>query len=292
MRKFRCFVSVIGLIMSLPIFVSCVGGAKDLGIAGDLKPITKKSTPLRLVLNKQEGHKDLTQFYSYAMIHNFEGSQLVKEREEIVEFDVESFVTKSSVPHKLSKDVFAMVMKTVRKDGTVDLHDFAFPEKGEAIEYHLDSQGRVFKAGDYHPSSVFFVPPVALPQGEVQVGDTWELKHSWITSKNNLPLQMDIAVIFKNLYQCGSHKCADLELSGNVVLLTQVDQQLRFNSELSGRMLFVLEEGTVVWSEMHTKEEFVLPESHVLVTSCLSSAMVGVSYIKVKPKCQPRPPGA
>src|SRR5262245_13801759 len=70
------------------------------------------------------GDKTDTLYYSNARILTYEGAQIVKDRTEGVDFTTETNVKDYNEKEKLLK----YVVKTTRKDGTVELHDMAFPE--------------------------------------------------------------------------------------------------------------------------------------------------------------------
>ncbi len=245
----------------------------------------KSSGPVVLSLNINESQSDRTRYYSHSLVQNFEAGQIVKKRDEIVDFTVHN----QSEP--LADGTIKVLSKTIRKDGMVDLHDLAFPERDEEIEFVFAKDGSVVKAGSFPKTSVFYMPPLPFPDGPVEVGETWDFKHSWLALKNNMPLEMNLVVILKGLYRCGSDTCADLEVSGEVSLLGVDLGEMGFKSEVSGRILYALKRSTVLWSEIQSREDMRSPESSVKVASCLSAQLLDREGLKwslpSKVSCQP-----
>ena len=225
--------------------------------------------PVRIELKGGLGQEDLTRYYSHSRIHNFEEDQMVRARDEIVDFKVKEKVT--NVDPKTGR--LTINTTTVAKDGVVDLHDLAFPEMGEEIEYIFSRQGQVFKAGDYPEDSVFFVPPVPLPKTEVVVGDTWTLDHGWVGMKNGIPLGVHLVGILKNIFQCGTGRCADVEVSGQVEVIGVSPAKAQFVSTIWGHLLISVERGTVIWSEVRSKERMNVPGARTEVLSCMVASL-------------------
>lgn len=240
--------------------------------------------PNRIELKGQMGQVDVTRYYSHSYIEDYEGSQKIRQRDEIVDFKVKEEVTQFDPV----KDRMTVMTETIFKDGTVDLHDLAFPEKGEQIEFVLSRSGDVFKAGEYPPDSIFFVPPVPLPKETVSVGDTWTLDRAWVGMKNGVPLGVHLVIIFKDLTFCGKERCADLEVSGNVEVIGLKSKKNQFTSKIWGRMLMSLDRGNVLWSEMRSRELMNVPDAHTEVLSCMTATLEGYKLPKNRVgQCRP-----
>jgi hypothetical protein len=231
--------------------------------------VIKDAGAVRLELKGQPGQVDITRYYSHSYIEDFEGDQKVRQRDEIVDFKVKESVTKVDA----KSGHISVKATTISKDGTVDLHDLAFPEKGEEIAYVFSRQGEVYRAGEYSPDSVFYVPPVPLPKTAVQVGDTWTLDHAWVGMKNGIPLGVHLVAILKNIVRCGKDRCADVEVSGGVEVIGLPSQRGQFRSQIWGRMWISIERGAVVWSEMRSRERMDVPSARSEVLSCMSAML-------------------
>jgi hypothetical protein len=102
--------------------------------------------------------------------------------------------------------------------------------------------------------------------------------------------------ILHGLYKCGVGLgvCADIEISGNVVMQTSAlprpIQALSFTSEWKGRLLFSLEQGTVLWSRVNSDERFVSDPARRDVNSCLEAVLVAPESLRLpgvsEPTCQ------
>ncbi len=237
------------------------------GCASGSKSLEGKQGPVTIVLKSQVGQENLTRYYSNSRIKSYDEKQLVRDRDEAVEFRVSERVT------KIENGNPTVVATTTFKDGTVDLHDLAFPEKGEEIEYVFTPLGEVLKAGVYPADSVFFVPPFPIPKGPVSVGDTWTMDHGWVGLKNGIPLSVHLVGILKGLRKCGKSECADVEISGNVEVIGIAPQKAQFTSTLWGRMLIALDRGTVVWSEVRSREKMIVKNERTDVLSCMTAEL-------------------
>ncbi len=225
-------------------------------------------------------------YFSSSRILTYSENQLVKDRTEAVEFTVKNEV--KAFDPKTGTITFANT--TVDKDGVVPLHDLAFPEKGEVIEYIIQSTGEVLKAGDYPQQSIFFVPAMPVPKDKVQVGDTWPLEFVWASAREGIPLKLQVVGILKEIVTCnGKHRCADVEVSGKVGLVVNPDRnKARFESRIWGRMLFDLDRGDVTWSQTRSREEMTSPTQRILVSSCMVSETKGESGYRTQVDCEPK----
>lgn len=258
-------VSVVMLYSCLTSLVACSSNTKKL----DVETETFLSKPVELKLKGGLGRKEVTKFYSDSNVRAFEKDQIIREKEEIVEF-----TTESKFQNNDTKNI-DVTIKTIKKDGPVSLHDLGFPEKGETIAFTFAPSGEVLKAGDYSKDSLFFIPSMPLPKHGASKGDTWVMKHSWISSGNNLPLEVEVVSILKRFFECGAAGiCAEIEISGNVEAMAVKKAGVDFNSEIHGQMVFSIDHGTLVWSDVKSKEEMRTPEGRIQVSSCLGSKLM------------------
>ncbi len=259
--------------------VFALAGCSTLGQA-------QKNNSLRAVtieLKAKSGAHFDTRFYSHAYIRTYADQQLVREKHEAVDF-----TTRTSIEDSRDK-VLRYKMSTYIKDGAASLHELAFPELNETIEYIVRANGEVLKAGAYPPDSLFFVPALPIPKTAVQVGDTWVMEHSWLSANEGIPLRLEIVGILKNLVSCeGTKTCADIEVSGSVKLgVPPTAVGAKFGSRIWGRMLFGLERGDVIWSEVRSEEEMATKGERILIQSCMVSEIKTAEKYKTKLNCEP-----
>lgn len=245
------------LIACLTIFVGCAGTG--------YKPLKDSGKPLNLEFRPSVGDKETIQYYSHTHIRISEGDQLIRKKEELLEFDVESQIS------KVEGDQIFVDLKTTRKDGTASLHDLAFPELGELLSVIYTTKAKVVESGGHPKSSIFYVPPISLPEKPVAVGETWEMTHTWVGSSNGVKLKLDLVTIFKNLYSCDGQRCADLEISGSVTIPGLSQSDIKLDSLVSGRLIYNLDSSALVWSLVKSQESLHNTDSRVFVQSCMIS---------------------
>lgn len=266
MQKKIIFIFIV-LVPSM--FVGCKSAPKKIDplIQDQSKGEADQKEFYLLRLNAQTGDVVHTRYHSDSQVEDFESAQKVRDRQDVLDFMVTTKVVESNA------SALKVSTVTVRKDGTASLHDMAFPEVNENIDFVYSRSAQVLKAGEYDNTSIFFMPPISLPDDRVQVGDTWVMNHGWISSQDGLPLHINMVTIFKAVTGCGKYgQCADLELSGKIAILGQTEMaKARFNSRIWGRMLMALRTGEIVWSEMHSKDQFDAPEVMSKVRSCMVS---------------------
>ncbi|MCB0392176.1 MAG: hypothetical protein KDD58_12870 [Bdellovibrionales bacterium] len=266
MQNNLSFFIFVNILVSCFSFISCSHFSKK----PEPAVVVKEPGKIELKLKSIEGRIDLTDYYSHSKIKTFEQNQLVREKDEIVEFKVKS----ESVKPDNNNNFIRTIVTTLEKDGLVDLHDLAFPEVKERIEFVFRQNADVLYAGSYPQSSVFYVPPLSLPDEKVEIGDTWEMQKSWVSMKNNIPLKLNLVTILKNIYECGKNeKCADLEVSGDIGIITTMNESTKFNSQISGRIIFLIDKGTILWSVVNSDESFTIGPTRLEVKSCLNSIL-------------------
>lgn len=263
-----------------------------LGLAGCAsKPIERAGGPVprvvEIAFKGRPGTMSELHYHSHARTRKFAEAQITNDRSEIVDFDVQTAV------QNFSENQIASTIKTVKKDGSVPLHDLAFPELGEELDYVMRTDGRILKAGAFPPHSIFFVPSLPTPGRPVEIGDTWPLEHVWHSGRENIPLKLAIIGILKDIVPCEQAYCADIEVSGRVNLAIPPNAiGARFESRLWGRLLFSLDRGDVIWSEMRSREEMAVQADRTIVDSCMVSEIkrAGKGYVSrfdCEPKEQP-----
>ncbi|MCB9026065.1 MAG: hypothetical protein H6625_07100 [Bdellovibrionaceae bacterium] len=260
------FIRAVQILFTCFTVISCSGLAK----IDNLEPL-KEPGSVVLKLKSKQDRMELVKYFSHSKVKSYEQNQLVREKDEIVEFKVESKILDKDKDNNFVR----MIVTTLEKDGLVDLHDLAFPEVKERIEFVYKPNAEVVYAGGYPSSSVFYVPPLSLPESEVEVGDTWEMQRSWVSMKNNIPLKIQMVTILKNLYPCsGKDTCADLEISGDISIIAALDKKTNFNSLISGRIIFSIEKGSILWSLIKSSESLSISDSRMDVQSCLISNLM------------------
>lgn len=249
------------------------------GGSGKAVRIELKGTP--------DTESDTRYFSSSRILTYTESTQLVRDKTEAVDFTVNTKV-KFYDP---KTSILKFKVKTIRKDGQVDLHDLAFPELKEEIDYIVAGRtAQVIQAGSYNPEGLFYIPSVPIPKEPVQVGDTWTMQHTWASATESIPLTLDIVGILKNIVSCeGGKTCADIEISGGVELMhTATKKDSGFKSKLWGRMLFSLDRGDVIWSEIRSIEEMNVVKERTVVSSCMVSETKLAKNYRIKFECDPK----
>jgi hypothetical protein len=237
----------------------------------------------KLSLVPQKNKSEITQYSSRGITRIYKGETLERKTKEDVDFEVEQKVI-SVDPVK--KHILYEI-KTIGKKGEGDLHEFAVPELNEVIQMTLDSQANVISAGKYEPTSVFYVPPVSLPKEAVAVDESWVMKKQWITMTNQLPLEIEIVSILKDIFSCQSGKCAKIEISGEVTILGADPKVVKLESLVRGYMIFSLDLGTIIWSHVLNDQNLITKEFRAKSQSCLVSYVSQPEWTKLKGQVNP-----
>jgi hypothetical protein len=244
---------------------------------------------------KLKFNPDLIEVNNYNLrtqTQTFENGQLIHEKEDSTDFSIRT-VHKSE---DLKLNQFTLLTNPISVDGPADLHDLGFPDLGEVLELTLNSRGQVLKAGFYPKDSLFYIPPISLPDRSVQVGDTWSIQHKWNSLKNGIPLILDMVSIFKSVYSCqgvekdqSDHLCAEIEVSGDVKVDSNVSSEIEILSLLQGRLLFSIQTGSIIWAEIRNFEKFKSGKIGLEVYSCIESMLMSPESKKwtwkLKPDC-------
>lgn len=240
---------------------------------------------VRIELKGRPGTESLTRYYSNSRIRTYGDGQLLRDRTEAVDFDVKTTIQAYDEKAKVLK----FKVRTVRKDGTVRLNELAFPEKNKELDYVVRGNGVVLQAGKMPPQSLFFVPSLPIPKDEVKIGDTWTMDHTWLSANDGIPMKIDVVGILKDVRPCAGEKlCADIEISGHVGLIAKPTAEgARFESKVWGRVLYALDRGEIMWSEMRSAEEMVTQGEQMKVVSCMVSEVQVNAKSASKFECEP-----
>jgi hypothetical protein len=272
------------LLTSLLLAIGCAShSTANLNRSGSYGNVELPKGPFTLRLNSPQGDIAYTSYHSDSAVEDFEDGQKVRDHSEAMDFLVETGVV------AVRDDQIAMRSKTIEKDGTAPLNDLAFPELDEEIDFVYSRRAQVLLAGDFPRDSIFYMPPVSLPEGAVDVGDTWMMDYSWISSNDGLPLKLSMLTIFKTVVACGVRDaCADLEVSGQVDLIGANPAKIKFASRLFGRMLLSLKSGEILWSEVQARDDFASSGIESKVNSCMSSSSVFNLRVFSRLACNPK----
>lgn len=242
--------------------------------------------PISLSLEGIAGHKDTYSIHSQTLVENVSKDKLLHQKIEIVEFDVATQI--SNIDKKNS--TVAIDTKTTKKEGSLSLHDMAYPELDETIPFIYDSRGRVLQAGRYSPGTIFFVSPLPLPDRSVKVGDTWSYKTEWITTESQMPMKLDLVMILKKAFKCFDNEyCAEIEWSGKVY----PDQiKLPIESRISGYTLYRPKTGSQIWTWSRNEETMELQGVKMRVSTCIQSVLKSEKskinpFVDQEPVCDP-----
>lgn len=236
--------------------------------------------PVDLRIASKLGDRDVMKYFNSTITKNFSGKELIKKNQEDVAFQVET-VTAAVAPDR--NDVTYRV-KTLAAEGGADLHDFGMPQVNEEFDLKLTAKADVLAAGGFDRGTIFYVPPVSLPKDPVQIGETWPMTAEWVSMKTGIPLKMEIVSILKSIRKCGDGRCAEIEVSGDVQIIgvpqnnlasRNGDQNLtsRFSSQISGRILFHIDRGAVVYQYSKSLERLSGEVDAVEVESCIMAAI-------------------
>jgi len=271
------------IVVSVCLILGCVGpGPKSTGYTPG------QAVKLRLVPSLY--YEETTQYHSRAVNRIFQGGTLQKKSNDDLDFQVKTTITKVDPIERR----IALRVESLSKSGDGDLREFAIPEIGERLELILSDRAEVIQAGEYPKDSIFYLPTISLPKGEVSIGDSWVLNSTWVTAQQNIPLKMEMVSILKKIEPCDKEHCALVEIDGEVTLKEPHPKELGLQSRIRGYLQFSLESGSVVWSFVQSNQTFTVGSIVNKYESCL------VSYVtkprrpnlaaKVSPYCDPEKP--
>ena len=264
------------LLASLPSACTSSSKLQTLKVSSDLSPVALRFSP-------QLNYSDVTQYKTRAITRSYLGGEIASKVQENSDFSVETKITGVDSERRL----IDYSVRTLDKEGKLDLADFAMPEVGETIDFQITESGQVIKAGDFPPGTIYFLPPVSLPGKEVKIGDTWDMTASWVSAKSGIPLEMSIASILTNLRDCGTvGRCAEIDISGHVTIkgipqnpiasktLDNKEVSMRFRSQLKGKVILAASSGITLYSVVRSDEHLSGENQHVDISSCT------ISYVK------------
>jgi hypothetical protein len=286
--------AVVGLVSCLLVLAGCASRGVENDIrfrprAPEMRPLTL-SSPVELKLSSEMGRVEKIAYLHRSKSASFEGAEVRSRREDSLEFTSQAETLKIDPPAGDGVTRFTQAITVVHKDGTAALRDFAMPELGERLEVVTDSSGRIIKSGDWPQNSIFYVPTVSLPNGPVSIGDTWTMQASWLSLDEMVPYQLDLVSILKGFWECGSDRCAEIELSGEVSMQGPINQLMTFRGQWRGRMFFAMNAGTVVWSRVDSEERLVTDRLRRDEIGCLEASMVEPAALKfqdvTRPSCE------
>lgn len=214
-----------------------------------------------------QGHKDQYAIHSQTLVENTSPDKLLHQKIEMVEFDVETQISK--VDPKNS--TVAVDTKTTKKEGSMSLHDMAYPELNETIQFVFDKQGRVLHAGKYQPGTIFYVSPLPLPDRRVKVGDTWTYETEWTNQESGIPMKLQLVMVLKKAVRCFENEyCAEVEWSGKV---TPEEVKMPIESRISGYTLYRPKTGSQIWTWSRNEEQLELQGVMMKVSTCIQSIL-------------------
>lgn len=218
-------------------------------------------------LTPQREQLEVTRYQYQSTDQYFNEDGLLRERTESADF----VVLTRYVDYTPEKDQWQIAMMTSQKDGPVELYDLGFPEKNERIDYVWDSRGRVYKAGNRDPQSLFFIPSFPYPQQPMRLGQSWTYEHDWITKKG-LPMKMKVTSTLKEKTTCFGAKesCWLIDIKGEVVPPEALVKQ-KFKSTFIGQCWIDEKSGLVTQSWTSSHEGIETGKDRVEVNSCLAS---------------------
>lgn len=240
--------------------------------------------PVSLVLKASEGRQERMAFLHRSVSKSWNEAHVLYQSEERIQFVSQSETLRVDP----EKGRFTYRLTVLSKDGEGRLHDFAMPEVGEKLEIVSDFQGRILKAGDYPPNSLFYVPPLSLPEESVEVGDTWTMQANWLSLDEMVPYRLDMVSILKGFWKCGPDQCAEIEISGDVNFEGALRRLMDFKSHWRGRIFFAMNAGTVLWSRVDSEEVFSAEKLRRQVNSCLEANLIAPAELKLVRLDQPR----
>lgn len=249
----------------------------------------ENSTRVHLGLRGKVGSTDKLELYSKTVSQNITPDKLLRQTEESVYFKLSQKTTQ--VDDK--KNVHQSLVTTF-KEGSLNLHDMAYPELNEVMPFVFDSEGKVVSVGNFQEGSLFYVSPLPLPNKEVSVGDTWPYETTWWSEQSNTMMKIEILFVLKKILKCFKDElCVAIAWSGKVSPESSVKKPIEpmlpklFESKLQGYSILRLETGTQIWSYIKNSESLKIEDVDLKVYSCIKSVLDDPAVKKEKPYCDP-----
>jgi len=225
--------------------------------------------PLKLEVRGEEGRKELTHHCSTAVSSYYDRQALRRQKIERVEFKTDTLIGKTDPK---THDLFQLIA-TVEKDGAIPLHDLAFPEVGEQIDFIFTPTGQVVKAGNAPKGSLFFVAPLPFPEKPVVVGSKWRDVAKWKSLNNSMQFTAVTDSEVTGQKPCGISQCVVVRVTGEVHMPEKVERSNHFKHRLGGTYLYEPLKGILVWAEFASTESIMSGGDKVEVVSRLRSAL-------------------
>lgn len=254
--------------------ISCTSFSKSKD--GNLSIKKSNQEKVKFEFSMEENTEDRIQYRSYTLKKTFVNSQISNEKTEIVDFLLRA---KAKAVNPKNK-IYQYELSTLQKDGFVDLKSLAFPEVGEKILYTVDGNGKILSAGVHPKDSEYGIPFFFAPEEEVSIGETWVNEEEYTLSESGVPLRLELTSILKKLLECGLKTCAEVELSGRV-LMNGDYADTQYESEFVGRMLVSTSDSRILWQEIRTGESLGSKNTELIVYSCIESKMLSPFHIAV-----------
>ncbi len=264
--------TVVLLVTSLGFMCSCatISQLKDGQVLHGLEESLLK-VPLFLHLKSVRGEVDRVFIYTEAINqHHING------RSPVLKKNITSFLVEIENLGVDTENHLNQRVHVLNKEGESDLHDYAYPRLGEVFNYQYKRNGEVLQVENFPRDSLFYVPAISLPKGKKGKGDTWALQRSWWDSKNNVQLNLDMVTILESFLECGEgHICALLSIDGKVTIPSMVNSiESGFLGRLSGEILFSVEKGVVLVSNIKSEEALQIGDETIETHSCLKSVLI------------------
>lgn len=228
-----------------------------------LDPHPKLSGPpieLKLILNRER--TEVSNNCNVSKIKAFDNDQILRKKIQSVEFKVKAKTSPTGKPAQ-----FKQVQETFFKDGSTPLHELAFPELGEKIEFTFAPDMRVIKVEGYPERSIFTVQPLPLPSKPVRLGEEWINESHWVTGESAIELHSKIKSKFSSWRSCGDHQCAEIKIQG------QIRSDRGFGHTITGLFLMEPKTGLVPFAEFRAYEQMQVGEARAEVHSVLRSIL-------------------
>ena len=253
----------------------------------------KKSIYLRL--QPMQGRIDKTRHYSHSTVKTLKkGATEPEVKTEVVEFDIS---TELLLVDRGKAHLHYLISTLMKKElkGSVDLSELGFPKDKKTLSAIYYPNGSVVKVEGKDKDGIYYVPPISLPLRKVKVGDSWQLNHAWLTAKDKLPLKLGLESTLVAVHECPINKkkmrtCAEINIAGSIDILGLNKDKLTFKSEIKGKLIFAVEHGSVLWSEVQSRELLSGSDSKVDIQSCMTSVLYDPkvdAIVHKKAKCEP-----
>jgi hypothetical protein len=168
----------------------------------------------------------------------------------------------------------------------------AYPELNENIEFVFNRFGNVLKAGEYPKNSLFYIPPLPLPQKSVSVGDSWKYEGEWSSASLQGAMKTKLTMTLTKIVDCfKNEKCVGVEWHGTVQPISQ-GVTLPVQVEIKGYTFYRPKTGSQLWAYMRNIESLQIQNLKLTVSSCVQSILKSDTsglnpFVKKEPYCDP-----